>query len=581
MCCLGVTPLYANEVDDFIRSAQVKTYDCPDDDQIKQLDSYLEQKSMTAAQSIQLQVIQAQGLICIGQYNAAQDKLHALMQNPAMQKESYSYASAHYQLGFILDIQEDPARCEYYTSAESLARDKFNDIFLSAQLGLLTVCAKKNQEISFKLGRLYTLIEKFMLKGDLESVAHIHNNIGLLYGDIGQNALAAEQYLKAYEIGLSVYEPKNQIAPLISVISAYMGSGDFDNAKKMIDELDRANLKVNTPLSNSWLRFAQSRYFYQTGKFELMRNSMRKWKVYFSQVSDSRMESLFAWYQTALCLVDKDRECVTQFLQQRETEDAIKPTRLSRNKDYLRFLVEANLFLGNIDKTSQAFNQYANTLADKIRAQQSSARVLGVAKLHGEIIALEATLAESEKRHIQTILIILITFLVVILLLYFTLGRKYIRKLSTDPLTGLRNEQSALAEIKRVKTPVKGKINALALFDMTNFTAVNSQFGYLAGELLIKKVASCLTQVTREKDIIGRLGADQFIVCLVNLNDNVATELFERIHKVLTEVVFNAEVGEKVNVDSSMSMYLAQEGFNDLELIIEDMRKAHLEKNKR
>lgn len=571
----GSERLLANEIDDDIASSQVTTYDCPEDEDIKKLESYLAKQQASAKQGLEIQVIKAQGLICIGQYLEAKTLLESLLSDPLMEKQSRSYASIVYQIGFILDVQEDGAQCSYYKQAQSLSHNKFNDINLSAQLGQITVCDQEGQDMSVKLGRLYTLLEQFMLKGDDASVAHIHNNIGLLYGDIGQNVLAAEQYEKSYEIGLKVYEPKNQVAPLISVISAHMGSGDFAKANKMIEELAKANLIINTPLTNSWLHYAQSRYFYQLGDYELMRNSMWKWAVYLPLVSNKQMDALYQWYAAALCVVDKDKKCVMDYLQLRALEDIKNPSRLSKNKDYLRFLVEANLFLENIEQTTVAFQQYASILAEKLREQQSSGRILGVAKLHGEVVKLEASLVKIEKQHIQSIAIILLVVGGIFLLAYYTLGRKYLRKLGTDSLTGLRNEQSVLNEIKRVHVPVAGKINALAVFDLTNFTSVNTQFGYLAGEQLLKKVASCLIQVTRENDIVGRLGHDQFIVCLKNLDDDTAKELFQRIQKVLTELVFNVGSGKLVNVHSSMSMYLDLDGFNDLEQIIEDMRHAH------
>ena len=577
---LFISQVMANEIDDFIKKATVKTYDCPDDAGIAALQSYLMNPQISVKQAIELNTIKAQGLICIGQFSQAQKLLHELLQNPDMQTDSRSYASAIYQIGFILDIQEDPKRCEYYAQSQALAKDKFNDIYLSSQLGQLTVCDQDNQDVGLKLGQLYALLESFLLKDDQESVAHIHNNIGLLYGSIGQNALAAEQYEKSYKIGLKVYEEKNQLAPLFSLISAHMGSGDFASAKLAIDELSKANLKVNTPLTNSWLHYSLTRYFYQSGDYELMRNSMWKWQVFLPQVSNKQMDSLFAWYSAILCMVDHNRECVENFLAKRAEEDAIRPSRLANNKDYLRFMVEANLFLGDIEKSQLAFAHYAKSLTEKMLAQQSSAQVLGVAKLHGEIITLEADLAKVQKQHMQSLMQVLLLIVILSILFYFTLGRKYLRKLATDSLTGLLNEQAVLAAIKRVKKPFNGKVNALAVFDMTNFTEVNTQFGYWTGDELLKRVAFCLSQVTRERDIVGRLGAGQFIVCLKNIDDQTAKELFERIQNVLTDMVFDSESGEKINVNSSTSMYIALDGFDDIQQVLEDMRQANYKQSR-
>ena len=564
----------ANEIDDFIQTAHVSTYDCPDDAHIERMDNLLAGNQLNPQQTVSLKVIKAHWQICVGQYEPARSLLDGLLADAALQKGSYNHASVMYQIGFILDVQEDAARCGYYVEAEKLAKDKYNDVYLSAELGQITVCGQQNEELSIKLGRLFNLLERFLLLGDNAAIAHIHNNIGLLYGSIGQNALAAEQYEKAYQIGLNVYEQKNQAAPLISVISAYMGSGDFANARRMIDELSRINQQVNTPLTNSWLHYSNSRYYLQTGDFEQLRSSMWKWQVYLPQVSNKQMDALFEWYSAELCMRDQQRQCVADFLRKRAEADASSPSRLSRNKDYLRFLVEAQMFLGNLPESQQAFNLYADTLSEKLREQQSSAQVLGVAKLHGEIIALESDLARIRAQHVKSVLMILLMLSLLALLAYFTVGRNYLRKLATDSLTGLLNEQAVLSQIKRVKKPQLDKVNALAVFDMTNFTQVNSEFGHVTGDQLLKRVAKSLKQVVREHDIIGRLGTEQFVVCLKNIDDQAATDLFHRIQAALSELVVNASKGKSVNIDSSMSIYLAIDGFNELEQIIEEMRAS-------
>jgi diguanylate cyclase (GGDEF)-like protein len=52
---------------------------------------------------------------------------------------------------------------------------------------------------------------------------------------------------------------------------------------------------------------------------------------------------------------------------------------------------------------------------------------------------------------------------------------------------------------------------------VANFTAVNFEYGYKSGELVLKQVDVCLKQVTRKRDVIGRDGSDMFIVCLLNI----------------------------------------------------------------
>ncbi|MFT4747861.1 MAG: diguanylate cyclase (GGDEF)-like protein [Congregibacter sp.] len=564
----------ADNVDDFIQSIKVATYNCPDDEFMPQVDDYLKQRNVLPEQLIKLKVHKAHWLICVGKNDKAQVMLENLLLNPEIDENSQSYASMHYQLGFIFDVQEKPEKCDYYRQSEQLAKGKFSDVYLSSQLGLITVCDQDNQDIGVKLGHLFTLLKSYSEGNDLESLAHIHNNIGLLYGNIGQRALAAEQYEKAYKIGLNVYEEKNQLAPLISLITAYTGSGDYENANLMIEELGRRNLKVNTPLTNSWYHFAQSRQAYRTDDYESLRKSLRSWRVFLEQISDPTMQMLYKWYVAALCLHDEDRICVSDFLQKQNDPASAMPARLSKHLYYNAFLVKAYLFLGDVEAAKLSFDDYSSITLDKIKEQQNSARVLGVAKLQNEVIGLETSLAESEKQRLQIILLVLMTTLGLIGVGYLTWGRGYLRNLATDPLTGLSNEHSVVAKIKKVKIPIDENVNALALFDVSNFTLINAEYGYKAGELALQQVAECLKQVTREKDIVGRVAADQFIVCLVNIEDMVAKELLSRIQKALTDVSFKVGNGDKVEVHSNMHLYSSVNSLSDADDVLAEIRNV-------
>ena len=80
---------------------------------------------------------------------------------------------------------------------------------------------------------------------------------------------------------------------------------------------------------------------------------------------------------------------------------------------------------------------------------------------------------------------VLISFLGLLFLAYLIWGRVYLRKLATDPLTGLFNEHFVVAKIKNVKAPIDKKVNAFALLDLSNFNAVNAPHSYKAGDLIL------------------------------------------------------------------------------------------------
>ena len=60
--------------------------------------------------------------------------------------------------------------------------------------------------------------------------------------------------------------------------------------------------------------------------------------------------------------------------------------------------------------------------------------------------------------------------------------------------------------------------------DLDNFKAVNDNYGHAEGDQLLKAVANVLTHSVRQTDIVGRMGGDEFIVYLTNVNNKKTAE---------------------------------------------------------
>ncbi len=82
----------------------------------------------------------------------------------------------------------------------------------------------------------------------------------------------------------------------------------------------------------------------------------------------------------------------------------------------------------------------------------------------------------------------------------------------TDSLTGIFNRQAITEKIKaRLKKVEQGHDNWLIIVDIDNFKNINEMNGYLVGDAILCMVADELTN-SFKKDLIGRIGGDEFIV---------------------------------------------------------------------
>ena len=93
-----------------------------------------------------------------------------------------------------------------------------------------------------------------------------------------------------------------------------------------------------------------------------------------------------------------------------------------------------------------------------------------------------------------------------------------------DALAPVYNRRAFIREAQRILAMVKRhEIEAsMIYFDLNNFKAINDAHGHPAGDEVIRTVGELLIRQTRETDIVGRIGGDEFAVVLTHLGSEAA-----------------------------------------------------------
>jgi diguanylate cyclase (GGDEF)-like protein len=101
---------------------------------------------------------------------------------------------------------------------------------------------------------------------------------------------------------------------------------------------------------------------------------------------------------------------------------------------------------------------------------------------------------------------------------------------ATDPLTGLGNRRLVEDALGRAAAQAQrtGVGFAVAMIDVDHFKRVNDTFGHVAGDALLVAIAHALTGATREYDVVGRRGGDEFLVLLPGHDVHEAAIAMER-----------------------------------------------------
>ena len=105
---------------------------------------------------------------------------------------------------------------------------------------------------------------------------------------------------------------------------------------------------------------------------------------------------------------------------------------------------------------------------------------------------------------------------------------------TTDSLTNLHNRRHffelAVQELNRAKR--YQLYFSLLMIDLDNFKTVNDKLGHLYGDRVLQVVAKCISQNSRDVDISGRYGGDEFVILLPETEPSFARVFAERLCQV-------------------------------------------------
>jgi diguanylate cyclase (GGDEF)-like protein/PAS domain S-box-containing protein len=97
------------------------------------------------------------------------------------------------------------------------------------------------------------------------------------------------------------------------------------------------------------------------------------------------------------------------------------------------------------------------------------------------------------------------------------------RAATTDPLTGLPNRLLLRDRLERALTASRrhGRIGALLFLDLDHFKRVNDSYGHSVGDQLLNQIAARLKAELRSEDTLARMGGDEMLVLLPELEANL------------------------------------------------------------
>lgn len=126
----------------------------------------------------------------------------------------------------------------------------------------------------------------------------------------------------------------------------------------------------------------------------------------------------------------------------------------------------------------------------------------------------------------------------------------------TDSLTSVANHRKINEFLTREHARAERYAGSftLVMLDLDDFKLLNDTHGHPAGDAILRQVAELLTDRTRDSDMVGRYGGDEFLLVMPETNPSEAMALAENLREVLASSGYETPEGDRIPLHASFGI---------------------------
>lgn len=126
----------------------------------------------------------------------------------------------------------------------------------------------------------------------------------------------------------------------------------------------------------------------------------------------------------------------------------------------------------------------------------------------------------------------------------------------TDSLTHSLNRETFSERVENlILNSSPSSTHAFAMLDLDNFKKINDTYGHSQGDRLLISMVENVKSILREGDLMGRMGGDEFAICLKDVPNKQIVE--KRVSQICEFIYSIKELDMSVSASIGVSMYLA------------------------
>lgn len=143
-----------------------------------------------------------------------------------------------------------------------------------------------------------------------------------------------------------------------------------------------------------------------------------------------------------------------------------------------------------------------------------------------------------------------------------------------DGLTDIYNKNTTLEVASSFLEDAKMShdLVSVLIMDVDNFKYINDHYGHLAGDYVLKEIASELKIILSDKARFGRYGGDEFLIVLLGLSEKETLKLAERVREQISSKSYSID---NTNIQITLSIGIATIDFQteDTDITLDQLIK--------
>ncbi|WP_293268288.1 transporter substrate-binding domain-containing protein [Neptunomonas sp.] len=144
------------------------------------------------------------------------------------------------------------------------------------------------------------------------------------------------------------------------------------------------------------------------------------------------------------------------------------------------------------------------------------------------------------------------------------LNQELAKQAMTDQLTQLPNRYLLDKEIQRVTATSKryGEVFSMVLFDLDYFKEINDEYGHQKGDEVLIHATHEMNQATRDADLLGRWGGEEFLLVCPKTDLQGAIKLAHKVREHLARQRFIAD--RQITVSAGVAEFHESENYQSM-----------------